>query len=65
MSARELPATMTPSQMREPTADELAGPKGWAWRLRQREINGDRLGVCQRQFWREALQVETGAEGGV
>lgn len=64
MSARELPATMTPSQMREPTADELASEKGWAWRLRQREINGDRLGICQRSFWREALGVDIAAEGG-
>ena len=46
-----------PREMREPTEPELAGGKGWAWRLRQREINGDNLGVCQRRFWREALET--------
>ena len=49
-----------PRSMREPTAGELAGMKGWAWRLRQREIDGDNLGVCQRRFWREALGVAPG-----
>lgn len=46
-----------PRQMREPTEAELESGKGWAWRMRQREINGDKLGVCRRLFWRQALEA--------
>ena len=44
-----------------PTSADLAGPKGWAWRLRGRELAGDQLSVVQRRFWREALASEIGA----
>ena len=44
-----------------PTEIDLAGPKGWAWRLRGRELAGDQLSVVQRRFWREALASEVGA----
>lgn len=34
--------------------------KAWAHSLRAREKAGDKLGVCQRLFWREALGVAPG-----
>jgi hypothetical protein len=33
-------------------------PKAWAWRLRARELSGERLSLVQRRFWREALGVQ-------
>jgi hypothetical protein len=38
------------------------GPKAWAWRLKAREEQGDRLGPYQRRAWREALQAELQTE---
>jgi len=33
-------------------------PKAWAWRLRKRELELDRLTPFQRCAWREALKTE-------
>lgn len=33
-------------------------PKAWAWRLKAREEQGERLSPVQRRFWREALRAE-------
>lgn len=38
------------------------GPKAWAWRMRARELAGERLTLFQRQCWREALRAELAAE---
>lgn len=41
--------------------DELTrvrSPKVWAWRLREREVAGERLSSWQRSCWREALATE-------
>lgn len=35
---------------------QYQGCMGWAYRLRDREAAGDQLGVCQRRFWREAIE---------
>lgn len=32
------------------------GPKAWAYRLREREQQGDRLSGAQRAMWREAIE---------
>lgn len=32
------------------------GPREWAYRLRFRELSGERLSEYQRNAWREALQ---------
>lgn len=40
----------------------VAGPKGWAERLRAREEAGERLTPLQRREWRAALGVREGAE---
>ena len=37
--------------------DQYLGPKGWAYRLRDRETAGDKLSAIQRRFWREALEA--------
>lgn len=34
------------------------GPKAWAWRLKAREEQGDKLGFYQRHAWRDALRAE-------
>lgn len=34
---------------------QYAGPKGWAYRLRDQEASGATLSGTQRRFWREAL----------
>lgn len=34
------------------------GPKAWAWRLREREIAGERLNHAQKDAWRSALRGE-------
>lgn len=31
--------------------------KAWAWRLRERELGGDRLSKASRVMWREALRL--------
>lgn len=33
-------------------------PKAWAWKLRARELAGEKLTQFQRQCWREALERE-------
>lgn len=38
-------------------------PKEWAWRLRERELGGDRLTKASRDMWREALARELDAMG--
>lgn len=42
---------------RNPTQADLNSMKSWAWRLRGREIDGQKLSAVQRRFWREALGV--------
>lgn len=37
-------------------------PKTWAWRLKAREEQGERLSKVQRDFWREALRAELATE---
>lgn len=46
-------------KLREPADVErqYRGPKGWAYRLRDREAQGDKLSPVQRKFWREALNT--------
>jgi hypothetical protein len=41
---------------------EKLGPKAWAYKLREREKQGDNLTRFQRQCWREALATELAAE---
>lgn len=38
-------------------------PKGWAWKLKEREDKGENLTQVQRDFWREALGMR-GYESG-
>lgn len=47
-------------RLKEPSEvkGQYDGPRGWAYRLRDREAAGDKLGLCQRRFWREALGIE-------
>ena len=49
------------TRLRDASSGDYDGPKGWAWRLRGRELAGDQLSVVQRRFWREALASEVGA----
>lgn len=44
-------------RLKEPreVQDQYAGPKGWAYRLRDREAAGEKLSSVQRTFWREAI----------
>ena len=44
-------------RLKEPAevTGQYAGPKGWAYRLRDREAQGDRLNPYQRRCWREAI----------
>ncbi len=48
-------------RLKEPLeiAAQYAGPKGWAYRLRDREAQGDKLILIQRRFWREALRTQS------
>lgn len=46
------------ARMRTPGPSDYEGPKGWAYRLRDREAAGDKLSPVQRRFWREALGHE-------
>ena len=39
-----------------------ADPKAWAWRLRKRDQQGERLSQFQRAAWREALKSELSSE---
>lgn len=39
-------------------------PKGWAWRLRKRELECERLSITQRAMWREALKTELAIKEG-
>lgn len=52
-------------KLKEPSKVEgqYQGPKAWAYRLRDREANGEKLGVMQRTMWRQALGVERDLEG--
>jgi hypothetical protein len=40
-----------------------AGPKEWAWRLRERELSGEVLSRRSRELWRAALAGELAAAG--
>lgn len=44
-------------RLKEPrdVTDQYAGPKGWAFRLRDREADGQTLPPYSRRAWREAL----------
>jgi len=39
---------------------QYASPKGWAYRLRDREAAGQTLGAQQRRMWRQALRANEG-----
>lgn len=45
-------------RMRAAGPRDYEGPKGWAYRLRDREASGDELSHVQRKYWREALESE-------
>lgn len=42
-------------KLRQPSAQDFAGMKGWAYRLKAREDAGAPLSSIQRRYWREAL----------
>lgn len=52
-----------PERIAEALARMRASPEGkggrdWAWRLRERELQGAKLSPAQREMWRSALRVE-------
>jgi hypothetical protein len=54
-----IPAAVMKSldRLKEPLeiSGQYQGHRGWAYRLRDREEQGDKLSPIQRRFWREAL----------
>lgn len=46
------------AEIRRIKSQPKGGPKAWAWKLRERELAGERLSQIQRENWRAALRGE-------
>ena len=52
------PARVAEALARMRASPEGKGGRDWAWRLRERELQGAKLSPAQREMWRSALRVE-------
>jgi len=46
------------AEIRRIKSSPKPGPKAWAWKLRERELAGERLNHAQKDAWRQALRGE-------